>query len=82
MSKPCERHPETLVYRLNVQAVIGIVFWLVLAQIDGAEITAATVLPPRAPVRPLRRSPPPPRRGPPPRWGRSPPPGRAYRPRR
>lgn len=54
---------------------------LFAAQIDGQEVSAATVLPPRMPIRPMRRSPLLQRRGPPPRWGRPSPPPR-YRPRR
>ncbi|XP_053382061.1 RNA-binding protein with serine-rich domain 1-B-like [Mercenaria mercenaria] len=49
-------------------------------QIDGQEVTAQTVLPPRPAPRPARRSPPPGRRGGPPgRWRPSPP---RYRDRR
>jgi len=49
-----------------------------VGQIDGQEVTAATVHVPKPQPRPIRRSPPPPRRPPPSgRWRPSPP-----RPRR
>ena len=53
-------------------------FILLIGQIDGQEISAAAVLPPRVISRP-RRSPP---RRPPPRWERPSPPRGSYRDRR
>jgi len=56
--------------------VFKIRFLSFTGQIDGQEVTAQTVLPPRPAPRPPRRSPPPIRRGGPPggRWRHSPPP--------
>lgn len=85
----CHTSPEANLMELNFQWLkfslqkhfancMHVIF--ILGQIDGQEVTAQTVLPPRPAPRPARRSPPPGRRGgPPARWRPSPP---RYRDRR